>query len=233
MNRNTNGLLAAALTAAGAAGCGGEVVGVGGSNGQLSTVAQIEQGATIQRAYVGVDNRVPLGATPVVAPFDLVGGAQVEMEVVTPDSSPVRFELWQAHVDGQATLVMPVEAPSGFALEDVDATQDSRWMVVFPALPVGEVIVHLDCVGGNHGCSPERQPGESCPAGWSCDEGLVCQLPVGVCGVLAGTGTCALPPRSCAANAAPVCGCNGTTYPSECAARLGGEPILANGPCEG
>jgi hypothetical protein len=233
MNRNTNGLLVAVLALAGVAGCGGEVVGVGRPNGQLSTVGQLEQGANIQRAYVGVDNRVPVGAIPVVTPFDLVGGAQVQLEVVTPDSSPVRFEVWQAHVDEQATLLMPVDAPSGFALENVDATEDGSWMIVFPALPVGQVIVHMDCVGGEHGCSPARQPGESCPAGWSCDEGLACQLPVGACGALAAAGTCVVPPTACAANAAPVCGCNGTTYPSECAARLGGEAILADGPCQG
>jgi hypothetical protein len=233
MNRKTNCLLAAALAVSGATGCGGEVAGVGGSNAALSTVGKLEAGATVQRAYVGVDNRVPVGATPVVTPFDLVGGAQIELEVVTPDSSPVEFELWQAHVDGEATLVMPVDAPSGFALEDVDATEDSTWLIVFPSLPAGQVIVHMDCVGGNHGCSPELQPGDDCPAGWSCDEGLVCQLPVGVCGPLAGVGTCVVPPASCAQNAAPVCGCNGTTYPSECAARLGGEPILSNGACEG
>jgi len=233
MNRNTHCLLLALTAVAGLAGCGGEVEPIEGANGALSTVGQLERGATIQRAYVGVDNQISVGATPVVTPFDLVGGAQVQMEVVTPDSSPVRFELWQEHVDGQATLLMPVDAPSGFSLENVDATEDGSWLIVFPALPRGQVIVHMDCVGGNHGCSPARQPGETCPAGWSCDEGLVCQLPVGVCGPLAGVGTCAVPQASCADDATPVCGCNGTTYPSECAARLGGQPILANGACEG
>jgi hypothetical protein len=233
MNRNTNCLLVAALSVAGATGCGGEVAGVGGSNAAHSTVGQLELGATVQRAYVGVDNLVSVGATPVVTPFDLVGGAQIELEVVTPDSKPVQFELWQAHVDGEATLIMPVDAPSGFALEDVDATETGSWLIVFPPLPVDQVIVHMDCVGGNHGCSPALQPGDDCPAGWSCDEGLVCQLPVGVCGPLAGVGTCVVPPASCEDNAAPVCGCNGTTYPSECAARVGGEPILSNGACAG
>jgi hypothetical protein len=196
-------------------------------------MAALEQGATVQRAYLGVDDDVTVGSTPVVTPFGLVGGAQVELEVVTPDASPVRFELWQEHVDGSTTLVMPVDEPSGFALEDIDATEDGTWLLTFPRLPAGQVIVHMDCVGGNHGCASTQQPGESCPAGWTCDEGLACQLPVGACGPLAGAGTCAVPPTSCADNAAPVCGCDGATYPSECAARLAGVPILQTGACGG
>ena len=39
--------------------------------------------------------------------------------------------------------------------------------------------------------------GETCPPGWDCDEGLDCELPVGVCGPLAGTGTCVPKPTYC------------------------------------
>jgi Kazal-type serine protease inhibitor domain len=233
MNRNTFRLLAAALAVAGASGCGGKIDGIPSSNGLSSSVSELEQGATVQRAYLGVDDHVTVGPVRVVTPFALVGGAQVELEVVTPDSSPVRFELWQAHVDGSTTLVMPVDAPSGFALEDIEATEDGTWVLTFPVLPPGQVIVHMDCVGGQHGCAVARQPGETCPAGWSCDEGLACELPVGVCGPLAGVGTCVLPPPSCAADSTPVCGCDGSTYPSACSARLAGTPILTSGACGG
>jgi len=232
MNRITFSLTSA-LAVVWASGCGGKIDGIQASDGMSSTLTQLEQGATVQRAYLGVDDHVTVGATPVVTPFELVGGAQIELEVVTPDSSPVRFELWQGHVGGSVTLVMPVDAPSGFALENIDATEDGTWILTFPTLPPGQVIVHMDCVGGQHGCARARQPGESCPAGWSCDEGLTCQLPVGVCGPLAGSGTCAAPPTSCITDAAPVCGCDGSTYATACSARLAGVNILQNGACGG
>lgn len=236
MNRNTFRILVPALqvaAVAGASGCGGRIDGIPSSNGMTSTMAQLEDGAAVQRAYLGVDDHVAVGSQRVVTPFGLVGGAQVELEVVTPDSSPVRFELWQAHVDGSTTLVMPVDAPSGFSLEDITATEDGTWILSFPVLPPGQVIVHMDCVGGQHGCEAARQPGETCPAGWSCDEGLVCQLPIGDCGPLAGVGTCVVPDDTCAADASPVCGCDGNTYTSACLARLAGTPILMAGACGG
>jgi hypothetical protein len=145
----------------------------------------------------------------------------------------VRFELWQAHLDGSATLSDPVEARSGFALDRIEAEEDARWVLVFPAdTPTALALVRMDCVGGIRGCTPDRQPGESCPAGWSCDEGLACALPVGACGPLAASGTCIVPPTDCPRDAAAVCGCDGRTYATECAARIAGAPVLHAGPCE-
>jgi hypothetical protein len=174
MNRNTFRLLAATVAAVCAAGCGGITAGVGSGSKESSTLEALESGATEQRAYVGTDNHVTLGAAPALATMGLLGGSQLELEVVTPDGSPVAFQVWRARTDGTVTLELSVDATSGFALEDVDPFEDGTWVVVFPAGPTKDVIVHADCVGGLHGCAETRQPGETCPPGWACDEGLAC-----------------------------------------------------------
>jgi hypothetical protein len=232
MIRNTFRVLAAAMAAAWAAGCGGTTTGVASIGKESTTTSVLESGATQQRAYLGVDNRLTLGAAPVLATMDLLGGSQLELEVVTPDGSPVRFQVWRERNDGTATLEMPVDATSGFALEDIDPEEDGDWVVLFPGEQRGDVIVHTDCVGGLRGCAQTRQPGETCPAGWTCDVGLACELTIGVCGPLAGVGTCVPAPTSCTEDAEAVCGCDGRTYASECDARLGGVPVLRPGSCE-
>jgi hypothetical protein len=181
MNRNTFRALAATMAAVCAAGCGGTTAGVGSVSKEASTLSALESGATEQRAYLGMDNRLALGGAPVVATMDLLGGSQLQLEVVTPDGSPVRFAVWRARNDGTVTLEMPVDATSGFALEDIDPVEDGTWVVVFPGSQRGDVIVHTDCVGGLRGCAQTRQPGETCPPGWACDVGLECDLPGPVC----------------------------------------------------
>jgi hypothetical protein len=230
MNRQTICILAAALAAAG---CGGTSAGIQSLSERTSTMSALAAGATEQRAYLGVDDDMTLGVAPVLATMDLVGGAQIELEVVTPDASPIRFEVWRVRHDGSATLEIPVDAASGFALEQIDADEDGTWAVRFPGEQQGEVIVHMDCIGGMHGCAQTRQPGETCPAGWTCDVGLDCELPVGVCGPLAGVGTCVPTPTSCAEDSESVCGCDGRTYASVCDARVAQVPILQTGACGG
>jgi hypothetical protein len=174
MNRHALRVLAGTGAAVCAAGCGGTTGWVESDAREATTMAALESGATVQHAYVGMDNRLTLGAAPVVATMDLRGGSQLELEVVTPDGSPLRFEVWRARSDGTATLEVPVDATSGFALEDIDPVEDGTWAVVFPGSQRGDVIVHTDCVGGLRGCAQTRQPGETCPPGWACDVGLAC-----------------------------------------------------------
>jgi hypothetical protein len=174
MYRNTFRVLAATAAAVCAAGCGGTPGWVESRSKEASTMAALESGATEQRAYVGMDNRLTLGASPVLATMDLRGGSQLELEVVTPDGSPVRFEVWRARNDGTVTLEIPVDATSGFALEDIDPEEDGTWVVAFQGSQRGDVNVHTDCVGGLRGCALTRQPGETCPVGWTCDVGLAC-----------------------------------------------------------
>jgi hypothetical protein len=233
MNRYTFRGLATVLAAAGVGGCGGHSAGVIATDEEGSNLASIEQGASVQRAYLGVTQHVAVGVEPVVSTFDLIGGSQAELEVASHDGAPVRFELWRVRVDGTASLLVPVDSRSGFALQPIDPEEDGTWALRFPVASSNDVLVRMDCIGGLHGCAQTRQPGESCPAGWSCDVGLACQLPVGVCGPLAGVGTCVVQTTSCTKNVEVVCGCDGRTYPSECAARLAGQPVLRAGSCGG
>jgi hypothetical protein len=231
MIRNTFHVLAAALAAASTVGCGGRTDAIGTTDQAVSTLSALESGATTQRAYVGVTNEYTVGPVPVVAAFDLLGGAQIETEVVTRDGSPLRFEVWRVRLDGTADLEVPVDSRSGFALQQVDADENGTWLLRFPAGADATVRVHMDCIGGARGCSVAQQPGDSCPAGWSCDVGLQCELPIGACGSLAAAGTCVVAATSCADDIEAVCGCDGHTYPSECSARAVGQPILHAGAC--
>ena len=233
MSRNTFRFLAAAIVPACAAGCGAATAGVASSESkEASTRSALQSGATEERAYLGTDNHITLGGAPILATMGLLGGSQIELEVVTPDGAPVRFEVWRVRNDGTATLEMPVDATSGFALQEIDPVEDGTWAIRWPAGQRGDVTVHASCVGGLRGCAQARQPGEACPAGWTCDVGLACELPVGVCGSLAGVGTCVAKPTDCTADAGAVCGCDGRTYASDCDARLGGVPILDRASCE-
>lgn len=176
MNRCTIAAVAAACAGVGPA-CGGVPgeVDPTAPPGLVSTMSALSSGATLERAYVGVDDDLTLDGAPVLATMDLVGGARMDLEVVTTDSSPVRFEVWSIGVDGTALLVMPVDAPSGFALEAIHAQEDATWAIRFDGGQHADVIVHMDCLGGAHGCAELRQPGQTCPVGWTCDVGLVCE----------------------------------------------------------
>jgi hypothetical protein len=174
MNRNVFCAFAALLAVGGAVGCGGRVDPIGSTQGEGRPLTELTAGATVQRAYVGADNLVTVGATPVVATFDLLGGARVALEVAAKDEQPLRYEVWRVRNDGTATLEAPVDSRSGFALEEIDADQDGVWALRFPPAQDGRVLVHTDCVGGLNGCTPLRQPGQTCPPGWQCDDGLKC-----------------------------------------------------------
>jgi hypothetical protein len=65
-----------------------------------------------------------------------------------------------------------------------------------------------------------------------CASGLYCSYADGSCGSGAATGSCAVPPASCAgATPSPVCGCDGKTYDSRCAAQAAGVSVASTGAC--
>jgi hypothetical protein len=173
--------LAAVVCAASAIGCAMPTSGTGEPQvGQMS-LSSLEQGSSVTRTYLGATQVVAIDDSPVVGTFDLVGGAEVEIEIATREGQPVRYELWQVHVDGLASLVTTVDSRSGFALQSLHADEDSSWVLRFlPDVPES-VVVRLDCTGSTHGCTPFLQPGDSCPAGWQCDQGLTCVVPGDTC----------------------------------------------------
>jgi hypothetical protein len=67
----------------------------------------------------------------------------------------------------------------------------------------------------------------------ACERGEFCNYPISTkCGSGDQTGNCAKIPDACDAIYDPVCGCDGATYSSDCAAALKGISVLHSGPCE-
>jgi hypothetical protein len=175
--------LAVAVCAASAVACGGDLAGAGGEpvSNQEATLASLQDGASQQRTYVGVTQDIRIGGRPAVGTFDLLGGADVDIELVTKDGAPLVAELWQVHVDKWATLALTIDEDSGFSLHALHADEDSSWLLRFASGMSRDVVVHIDCGGGLQGCTPYLQPGDRCPVGWQCDQGLTCKIPGDVC----------------------------------------------------
>ncbi|MFN8390590.1 MAG: Kazal-type serine protease inhibitor family protein [Bdellovibrionota bacterium] len=64
-----------------------------------------------------------------------------------------------------------------------------------------------------------------------CEHGAFCSYPVGSCGKDGKTGSCLWRPEICTMIYSPVCGCDGTTYPSDCAANAKGVSVKSAGEC--
>lgn len=70
--------------------------------------------------------------------------------------------------------------------------------------------------------------GDTCAKGEFCNWTLA-----GICGFADATGICTAVPAICTAIYAPVCGCDGKTYSSECVANGAGVSIQSKGECPG
>jgi Kazal-type serine protease inhibitor-like protein len=68
--------------------------------------------------------------------------------------------------------------------------------------------------------------------GAQCADGEFCNFPIeAICGAADATGTCEATPEVCTDIFAPVCGCDGNTYPNACNANVAGVSVASEGEC--
>ncbi len=216
---------------------GASAFGCGGSPGndapglRHASPAAVTPDTPLAPVYFSVTNNVRVVAE-VFASFELVAGARVELEVVTRDGSPLRFELLRLRRDGSSELLNAFHADSGFTLTSFVASADGKFILHFPQSLAGhDVVVHIECKSTGARCGPSQTEGQVCMVARDCADGLACYPSAGACNAEVMGGTCVRPigAASCDGDArVPVCGCDGRSYDNACLALAAGVGLTAD-----
>lgn len=134
---------------------------------------------------------------------------------------------------------------TGTVATTLTPSYDHQWLVLAKG-DVGSsennLEVALGCTDGSNGaghslCALAQQPADACgglaASAFVCDGGLFCDYGA-TCGTGDQQGKCAQSPTTCGTKGVspmPACGCDGTTYASECQAHVAGVSVASAGVC--
>ena len=192
----------------------------------------------VVRLYFGSDETVHLTARTRVARFSFTGQRGGKISVVADGEAPVNLALLGRDPgDAEWRPIATAYSLHNPTIFDTPTALRSYRLSV-TAADIGDFSLRLGCESDDmRKCAPARQPGEVCSGAsrtatvMTCDDGLFCNLVRRTCGQGDQGGRCLRKPSDCPSVVAPVCGCDGETYASECRAQAAGMSTWRDGDC--